>query len=677
MDFDFFNQISRMKKAMPVLVLLTCFMLAGLSLKAQYVLKQADQQYEFFNYSKAIDLYLEAYKKKETLYTAERLAACYAFIQDYKNTEIWYQKALAMPGSKTGDILKYAKALQSNAKYEDAKMQFLRYYDLCDYHEKTQVKLWAISCDSALKWTSNPTEVEIKNEKALNGPQSDWGAINFNNSVVFTSDRITGAEEAAAKTKRPFLWFDHKNTLDKRQYGWTGNGYLKLYIMQKGSNQRDSVTLFPIDAGTDYHIGKASFTADNSEMYFTVTRLTKRSPADTGKIRTIDLEIFSSKRDPVTNRWTKPVPFKYNNAGVWSVGDPFISPDGKKLYFTADYSWGQGGTDIYYCIKDENGAWAKPVNLREVNTIGNERTPILDSVGNLYFSSDGGIGMGGLDIFKAVKNRKTFYPPKNLEYPINSSHDDFAYTPESNTTGFFASNRDGGAGDDDIYSYIQAPSSVPVNLGPLHFAVEGVVYDTLTRKPLPHSIVTLSRVLAVDQVVETGIDGHYYFDLRQNMDFNLNAQNPGYLTVNGTVTTKGLLTSKTLHRDFYLRKIELNKAIRIENIYYDFDKANIRPDAAVELNKLIKIMKDNPTIQIELGSHTDSRGSDGYNMLLSQLRANSAVLYLITVGGIDKSRLTARGYGETRLLNRCSNGVDCSPAEHQLNRRTEFKIVKM
>ena len=189
--------------------------------------------------------------------------------------------------------------------------------------------------------------------------------------------------------------------------------------------------------------------------------------------------------------------------------------------------------------------------------------------------------------------------------------------------------------------------------------------------------MTLHRDLAEDQIVETVADGKYKFDLRENMDFNLKAENKGYLTVKATVTTKGLTASQTLKHDFFLRKFQLNKAIRIENIYYDYNKWNIRPDAAIELNKLIKILKDNPGINIELGSHTDSRGSDSYNMQLSQQRANAVVDYLVNTGGIDKARLSARGYGETRLLNRCANGVNCSPAEHQLNRRTEFTVVKM
>jgi outer membrane protein OmpA-like peptidoglycan-associated protein len=211
----------------------------------------------------------------------------------------------------------------------------------------------------------------------------------------------------------------------------------------------------------------------------------------------------------------------------------------------------------------------------------------------------------------------------------------------------------------------------------INLKLEGVVYDKTTRVPIPHSIVILSRISNEDQIKLTDSSGRYKFDLTENMDFKLTAEKDGYLSDIENRTTKGLTTSQTIKQDFFLQNFQLNKAIRIENIYYDFDKYNIRPDAAVELNKLIKILKDNPTIKIELGSHTDSRGSDEYNMRLSQLRATSCVNYLITVGGIDRDRLTARGYGETQLLNRCSNGVKCSEAEHQLNRRTEFKIVAL
>ena len=396
-----------MKRIIKALGLIICLISFGQTVSGQSFLKQADEQYHLFNYSKAADLYLKAYKNKPTLYTTEQLAACYAFMRDYSNTETWYAKAVATKGSKPADVLNYAKALQGNAKYDDAKIQFSRYYELCAGIEKPQVKIWIASCDSASKWMKNPVDIDLKNEQSLNSAKSDWGVSAYHGDIVFTSDRIENNKAAAEhKTKKPFLKFVSNNPPpDKYQYGWTGDGYYKLFWLKKGAGP-DSLSLFPLDAGTDYHIGSASFTANGNEVYFTVTRTPQKRATDTDKIVTADLELYSCKKDTVTGKWGTPKAFRYNSPGIWSVGDPFITPDGKTLYFVANFPRGLGGTDIYYCKRDDNGDWMKPVNFYEVNTPGNERTPMLDAQGNLYFSSDGGIGMGGLDIFKAVKSGK-------------------------------------------------------------------------------------------------------------------------------------------------------------------------------------------------------------------------------------------------------------------------------
>ncbi|RYE18038.1 MAG: flagellar motor protein MotB, partial [Sphingobacteriales bacterium] len=282
-------------------------------------------------------------------------------------------------------------------------------------------------------------------------------------------------------------------------------------------------------------------------------------------------------------------------------------------------------------------------------------------------STDGGIGMGGLDIFKAVRKGDTYAPKQNMGYPINSPRDDFAYVLTDDTTGYLSSNRIGGQGSDDIYSFVQKPGII--------FTLEGVVYEKGSRRRLPNSAIMLTKGSPLKVITDAG--GNYRFSIKENSDYTLRGEKGGYLSDNQTVTTKGLTIAQVIKKDLHLEKIELNKAIRLENIYYDFDQWYIRPDAAVELDKLIKILKDNPEIYIELSSHTDSKGDDDYNHQLSQRRANAAVNYIIENSDVDEERIIARGYGETRLLNRCKNGVNCSPAEHQLNRRTEFRIIKM
>ncbi|SMC80844.1 OmpA family protein [Pedobacter nyackensis] len=553
--------------------------------KGQYILKEADQQYALYNYSRAIDLYERAYQKKVTLHAAERLAECYKYQQNYIQAENWSALAVAMADSKPINILHYARALQSNAKYAEAKLQYNKYSEQDKGVTEKQKNIWLQSCDSAIRWMKEPTTITLKNEEALNSSKSDWGATKLAGNMVFASDRDI-INKRRGVGNRSFLKFDGSKMPDKNTYSWTGNPYLSLY-MQEGT---EGIKLFPLNAGTAYHVGPASFTADGKLVYFTLTKIDKdviyeKVEGIKNKVATANIEIYSSTKND-GGEWSVPISFKYNNAKKYSVGDPYISPDGKHLYFVSNMPGGKGGTDLY--VSEKNGSeWGQPVNLKEINTEGDERSPAFDEASNFYFSTDGRIGMGGLDVYTAKFADGKIGEPKNLGYPTNSPQDDFAFNLLTKETGYLSSNRTGGLGLDDIYSFT-----------------------------LPEP----KKVSYTDPVV-------------------------------------------------------LNKEIRIENIYYDFDKWNIRPDAAIELNKLVEVLKENPTIWIVLGSHTDSRGNDAYNQALSQNRANSAVEYIIK-RGIDKSRITAKGYGETRLLNRCGNGVKCTIEEHQLNRRTEFTIVK-
>jgi len=639
-----------------------CLFALNFSANAQYVLKDADKQYELFNYSKAIDLYEQAYKKKPTLHTAERLASAYALVYNSKQAESWYAIAAKMPGSKAENVLGYARALQNNSKYSEAKVQYLDYISKNKNVSEKQQAVWLSSCDSALKWIRNPKKIDLVNQKALNSTQSDWGAVNYQGGVVFTSDRSDAHLET--QESKPFLRFDGSKEPDKKVYGWTGNGYLKLYIKP---SPNDSLQLFPVKAGTRYHVGSASFTADGKTMYFTLTRISDELERLKKQPTTVNVEIFSSTK-AADGTWGKPVSFAYNNVNQYSVGDPFITTDGDSLYFVSNMPGGLGGTDIYVCLKTNGGEWGKPVNLKQVNTEGNERSPVFDAKDNFYFASDGRTGMGGLDVFRALKSGGDIGQIENMGYPFNSPQDDFGFSlNEKGGIVYLSSNREGGLGSDDIYTIDQKMI--------LAFKLEGRVFDKDTKQPLAGALVSLVKVNGGILKTETDENGAYRFNLAKESEYNVSAEKTNYRTDAENLATIGLATSAVLKEDLYLEAVVINKAIRIENIYYDFDKWNIRADAAVELDKLVKIMTDNPTIWIELGSHTDSRGKDNYNLDLSQKRAESAVQYIIS-RGINKNRITAKGYGETQLLNKCANGVNCTEEEHQLNRRTEFKIVK-
>lgn len=639
-----------------------CLFAFSFSASAQYALKDADKQYELFNYSKAIDLYEQAYKKKETLHAAERLASAYALVYNYKQTESWYAIAAKMPASGPENILGYAKALQSNSKYSEAKVQYLNYMDKKKDVSEKQKTIWIASCDSALKWIKNPEKIELINQKTLNSTQSDWGAVNYQGGVVFTSDRSNSG--LSAPENKPFLKFDGSKEPDKKVYGWTGNGYLKLYIKP---STKDSLQLFPVKAGTRYHMGSASFTADGKTMYFTLTRITDELERLKKQPTTVNVEIFSSTKGP-DGVWGEPVSFAYNNVNHYGVGDPFITKDGNSLYFASNMPGGLGGTDIYVCLKTDAGEWGKPINLKEINTAGNERSPVFDEKDNFYFSSDGRVGMGGLDVYRALRERGKIGQIENMGYPFNSPQDDFGFSlNEKGGIVYLSSNREGGLGSDDIYTIDQKMI--------LAFKLAGRVFDKDSNQPVAGALVTLARANGAVLKTETDENGGYRFNLTKESEYHVSAEKTNYRSDVKNLTTVGLTTSGVVTQNLYVEKIVVNKAIKLENIYYDFDQWNIRADAAVELDKLVKIMTDNPTIWIELGSHTDSRGKDAYNLNLSQKRAQAVVEYIIS-RGINKNRITAKGYGETQLLNKCSNGVECSEEAHQLNRRTEFKIVK-
>ncbi|WP_231491395.1 OmpA family protein [Pedobacter sp. Leaf170] len=649
-----------MKKSLQTIFILIALLINLSAVKAQYVLKEADKAFDLFNYNKAINLYEQAYKKKQTLHAAERLAQSYQFINNYPQAESWYAIASKMPGSKNENILNYAKTLQQNAKYSEAKTQYLSFFEKDTILSSNDKSKLIASCDSAVKWMKNPSKTQVNNLNTINGPQSDWGSTLYQNALVFTSDRKTSAE---TDKNKPFLKFDGSKLPDKKIYGWTGNGYLKLYTKQGN----DSVKTFSVNAVTNYHIGAASFTADGKTVYFTLTRIPENLNKIKEKTRTINVEIFSNTKNS-DGTWGAAIPFKYNDVKAYSVGDPFILGNGNKLYFLSDMHGGLGGTDIYVVEKLSSGAWGEAKNLGELNSQGNERTPYLDNNNVFYFSSDGQVGMGGLDIFRVSKSLSGTSMVTNLGYPTNSPQDDFAFNMDDKTNkAYLSSNRFGGLGNDDIYS---------LNTN-LNYAIKlnGKVFDKKTNQVISKAVVTLTKINSTPIKVESDNDGNFKFNLEQNSDYELTGVKTNYRSGFAQLTTKALSADSVLTKNLYLETVELDKPIKIENIFYDFDKWSIRADAAVELDKLVKVMLENPTIWIEFGSHTDSRGKDAYNLILSQKRADAAVKYIVSKG-IDVNRISAKGYGESKLLNNCKNGIQCDEQAQQANRRTEFKIVK-
>ncbi len=643
--------------------------------QAQYVKKQADEKALLYNYAKATSLYDKAYNKKATAEAARGAAESYRHMNDYVNAEPWYAKLVAMPEHTAEDEKHYAAILMNNSKYEEAKVvldSFLTKMPGDKLGESMRQ-----GCDSAVKWLAAPVRGGFQDLQAINSEWSDWSTEFNNGKVIFASDRPYDSLRHES--------FLGNNYIRKSYYSWTGNSYLHLYE----ANAYDSSSIRPLDriVNGDYHSASASYTADGSKMYYAVTNLASKGRSFLGKDEpyTLNIEIMERRWDTAAGNWKLSVMFPYNEIFHYPVGDPFIMPDGKTIYFVADYGdKGNGGTDIYYSTLDENGQWQAPVNMgSEINTPGNERTPVLDKKGVLYFATDGRPGMGGLDIFKAVKANGA-WAITNMRPPVNSAQDDFAPVFSPDEFFWFSSNRPDGKGSDDIYSFKAFRILV--------FSLSGKATDKKTGLPLSNATITLkNNETGKPSEVITDEAGNYRFQLDSLSSYGLAAVRNGYNGVTGLpVTTKGLEESQELHQDIVMEQpkpevkvepaapeapeLEVNKHFKLENVYFDVAKSNITPKAKPELDKLAALLNDNPTWKVEIATHTDSRSSASYNLKLSQQRAESIVKYLITKG-VGKARLVAKGYGETRLLNRCADGVKCTEAEHQENRRSEFTIL--
>jgi len=614
---------------------------------------KAQKQMDKYNYAKAIDILKKAETKEKTHDAAmPMLAECYRMQRDIENAKETYAQAVTIPGAKPETFFYYAKTLQATGDYEKAREMFQTYSQ--KNPSDPSGPLYVSYCDSVLgPWKKLDPAFEVKPVNNINTKESDFGPAIYDGELVYASD------------------FSN-NPAEGKKYGWTGRGYLNIMksIPESAGNFWGSMGApaeFDSKLNQEYHDGPATFSADGNSVYFTRSFFGKAKRE--GIYKTNELKIYYATK--TNGVWGEVKPF-FLNSKDYSVGHPALSADGQTLYFVSDMPGGQGGTDIWMC-KREGEAWGKPVNLgKTINTKENEMFPTITEDNLLYFSSEGHPGYGALDIFKTSNVNGNWTTPLNLQQPINSSYDDFAiaYAPGSKI-GFFSSNRSGGVGSDDIYAFrvVEAPSPS---------FISGLVKEKTTLQPIAGATVFLYNPNTDNvKVLKTGTDGMYKSIVDKPADYVVKATMLNFIADCSPFTLKELKPGTTLNapRDLLLDRLVVNKTFNIDNIYYDFDKYKIREDARPELDKLVQIMKDNQ-INVELASHTDSRGTEAYNDKLSQKRAESAVKYIVS-NGIDMSRITAKGYGEQQLVNKCSNGVKCTAAEHQANRRTEFKVTSI
>ena len=650
-----------------IVMIITC-LVCSIQASAQNDLQKAQDMMAVYEYPKAINIYNSHFQTHTPGITDLRnLAECYLNINDTKSAMEAMSKVVKLENATPADVLTYASLLKSEGNYPEAILQYKRYKTMAP-EKYPEADKQISACEQAIEWIAHPEYFDVFNMANLNSGNSDFGLIPIDKGYLLTTDRKYGTTVYSPG----------------EIYSWTGNPYLKLYYVSVDDKNMPTGALEPVsELNYKYHNGPGIYDAKDNTLYYTRTKMVrvKKKPINpdptswydhsTAADYTNRLEIYSAKYK--NGKWTDEIAFAYNNADEYSVGHPAISPDGSIMYFVSDMPGGSGESDIYYCKKRIDNLWSQPQNAGPIiNTTGKEVFPYVDADGTLYFSSDGHPGMGGLDIFSSKGSMDNWTPPENLKAPINSPKDDFSiYYTETGKAGYFSSNRYGGNGSDDVYSFVASP---PVNL----------ILAIATKERFDdNSTAVLTGVdLGITSTADnsllpfiSGAPGIYYATAKCKDEYEVMGMREGYFSSSLTTKMPECITKQdTVFVDLLFNKIVINKPIVLRNIYYDFDKWYIRPDAAVELDKLVKILVDNPEINIELGSHTDCRGSDIYNEKLSQKRAESAVSYIVSKG-IDKHRITAKGYGEKVLINKCSNGVECTEEEHQMNRRTEFKVT--
>jgi outer membrane protein OmpA-like peptidoglycan-associated protein len=433
---------------------------------------------------------------------------------------------------------------------------------------------------------------------------------------------------------------------------------------------------FAKNINSRFHEATPVFTKDGKTMYFTRNNFNNGKKGKDANRITL-LKVY--KATLIDNQWknAEELPF---NSDSYSVAHPTLSPDEKTMYFASDMPGTHGQSDLWKVKINEDGSFGTPENLGvSINTEGKESFPIFTNENELYFATDGHPGLGGLDIFMSRMNADgSFKEPINIGAPANSPQDDFAYLIDTKTRkGFLTSNRDGGKGYDDIYKFLETRKLVCEQV------LSGIVTDLDTGEILPNTKVTLfdDKFNIIKEVISDD-KGFYTFEVECGKSYFIRAEKDTYETKEQKITIP-TLTGKTdlpIQLEKKVKPVvvgdDLAKAFGIKIIYFDLDKWNIRPDAALELEKILDVMKQYPNMKIDVRSHTDSRQTHKYNEKLSDRRAKSTMSWLVK-NGIDANRLTGKGYGETQLVNKCADGVKCSEDEHQANRRSEFIITAL
>ena len=624
-------------------------------------LEKANEMYKNFSYVDAIKIYERIAQKgfvnQEML---QSLGNAYYYNAEYKKALPWYEQ-LFQEGKykvKPEYYYRYAQTLKSVGDYTQADKMMAKFVELTNAND-TRAALFEENKDYQTVIKNNSGRFQLNNA-SINTENSEYGTALYGDKIVFA-----GATDAR-----------------KAKHGvsqWTGESFYDLYEAEHFDQKLGNRKPFSSSVNTQFNESTPVFTKDGNTMYFTRNNyVNKKLGSDIEN--TILLKILRATKDKNGN-WGDIVEVPFNS-DQYNVAHPALSPDEKYLYFASDMPGSFGNSDIFRVEILGDNQYGTPENLGNIiNTAGRESFPYISKDNVLYYSSDGIPGLGGLDIFAAKFNADgSTSKPVNIGMPGNSADDDFCFVFNSDSKiGFLTSNRPGGKGKDDIYSFREDK--------PLLFScqknIKGIVKDAKTKAVIADAKVILSdKVMKEVSTDQSKTDGTFTFEKVNCNDshYYLRGEKEKYETaeVNVTVGKDEVVYEILLNpRQVAIEKgMDLAKVFEIKEIKFDYNKANIRPDAEVELTKIVEVMREYPKMKIDIRSHTDSRGSDSYNLKLSERRAK-ATLEWIVKQGIERKRLTAKGYGETQLVNGCSNGVPCTEEEHQENRRSEFIVVAM
>ncbi|TLX76221.1 hypothetical protein E9993_08405 [Labilibacter sediminis] len=713
--------------------------------------KRANKNFDNMAYVRAIEKYEKLLEKGiEVDSLKSNLATAYYKVGKTESAEPLFRDVIIAGKYSPDDMYYFSQTLKYNKKYEEADDWMDKYRELRNSDSRSEIQHQAAPKIFAIVDKERYKVEEVN----FNSSEADFGAVVYGDEIVFATGR-------------------NDEKIIRREYAWDETPYLDIYSIKKDAGKLSSAKLVSGKLSSSFHDGPACFSEDGNEIYFTrnnYSEFVRQSKTDIvehvgvinkaipkkSTVGVNNLMIMRATKDD-NGKWNYPEPLAFNSK-EYSCGHPCLSPDNQIMYIASTLPGGYGGSDIYMIKRTDNG-WGELVNMGpDINTEGDEMFPFANKNGLFYFCSNGQMTLGGLDVFVA-KKEATGYNVKNMGYPLNTSKDDFSFfLEEDGVHGYFASNREGGKGNDDIYQFTildevafsrpidgilmdkntrQVIPNTPVelkaadgsvlanlvtdSLGRIsteldditslsaavntasyfpynetfsiteettefvmklnrrpYYGIYGTVFLLPEMSPIPEVTVRLEKASGGNNSILSGADGNFKTVLEADTDYDIVFTKKNFFTKRVKYSTVGRDTGYVNVNEFVkleLEKAEIGKSIEIM-ILYDLDKWEIREDAAIELDDMIQFLNDNPDIKIELGSHTDARGSAKYNQNLSQKRAESAVNYMVE-RGIARDRVSAKGYGETKLKNKCADGVRCSEEEHQANRRSEVTIMDM